>query len=355
MREFGRREVLALAGKSAGALAAASLMPGMFGAGAMAQSEDTIRFAYQPGFAYGLFYVAQAKGWFKEAGVSLDPMTVFTNGPIQIDAVINGDLDATVQGFVPLLTRAAGNQPVRIIDVVDNSGRTYAVVGTKAIDGVPGLKGKTVGVNRGSNYDYFLGEALTKFGMSIADLNIVNFGDPVKAQAAFVAGQVDAIVPITTSREAILQQRANAKVIFSATQFTEGPNPSKAPFAIYDLLATTDKALSKHHDGFVKLMQVFHTRVYDYITSEKTQSAAIDDIYDWQKTVIKAEVTKEQILANIKNFEFYNKEKARQVVASGELQTFLEKISKFLVDNKLLPSAPDVSKIIDAGPAKAMG
>lgn len=319
-----------------------------------AAKPDVIRFAYQPGFAYGLFYVAQRRGWFRQAGVSLDPMTVFTNGAIQIDAVVNGGLDAGVEGFVPLLTRAAGGEPVRVIDVVDNSGRTYAVVGASNIDGIPGLKGRTVGINRGTNYDYFLGQVLAKFGIAPTDVQLVNFGDPVKAQSAFLAGQVDAIVPITTNREAILQQRKDAKLLFSATDFTKPPNPSKTPFAIYDLLATTEKGLARHKDALVRLMRVFHTRVQQAVSAPDTLPGLVDDLYDWQHDIIKADVTKEQILTNMKAFDFYNPGQARQIVAGGELHSFLEGIAAFLVANKLLDTVPDIGKLIDPGPVTAM-
>jgi ABC-type nitrate/sulfonate/bicarbonate transport system substrate-binding protein len=350
MRDLTRRELIAAARKSAVGAAALSAFAPVSARAAV----ETLRFAYQPGFGYGLYYVAQAKGWLREADVNLEPMTVFTNGPIQIDAVINGEFDAGVLGFVPILTRAAGGQPVRIIDVVVNSGRTYAIVGRQDIDGIPGLAGRTVGVNRGSNYDYFLTRALRKFGVGDRDVRIVNFADPVQAQSAFLARAVDAIVPITTNRNAILEQRPDAKVIFSATQFTEPPNPSPTPFAIYDLLGTTQRALDQHRDALARLMQVFHSRVRDYVTSPATQSDAVDAIYEWQRTVIRAEVTKQQIQANLSAFDYYTVSEARQIVSGGELRTFLEGIAAYLLENRILGRVPDIGTIIDTGPASAM-
>ena len=350
MRDTSRRELL-----TAAAATGFALVGGVAASRASAAAVETISFAYQPGFAYGLYYVAQTKGWFLDAGVSLHPMDIFTNGPLEMDTVVNGNLEAGVLGFVPILTRAAAGQPVKIIDVVDNSGRTYAVVGSKNIDGIPGLKGKTVGVNRGSNYDYFLLQALAKYGMSESDVKIVNFADPAKAQSAFLAGQIDAVVPITTNRDAILQHRADSKIVFSATQFTEAPNPSRSPFAIYDLFATTESALRRHQAGFATVMTVFHSKVHDYVTSPQTQGAAVDDLYDWQKNVVKAEVTKDQILTNLKAFDFYTIQEARQIVAGGTLQTFLEGIANYLVSTKVLDKVPDIASLIDAGPARAMG
>ena len=357
MRGKTRRELLSVGTKTLVSMAGLILPPVALATASTANAAppEAIRFAYQPGFAYGLYYVAQTKGWFRDAGITLDPMDVFTNGPLEMDAVINRNLDAGVLGFVPILTRAAAGQPVRIIDVVDNSGRTYAVVGKATIDGIPGLKGQTVGVNRGSNYDYFLLHALQKYSVSEAEVRIINFADPAKAQSAFLAGQIDAVIPMTTNRDAILQHRSDSKIVFSATQFTDEPNPSHSPFAIYDLFATTVDGLHRYQAGFAKIMTVFHTKVRDYVTSPGTQSAAVDDLYQWQRSVIKAEVTKDQILTNIKEFDFYTVQEAEHIIAGGELKSFLEGISKYLIVNKLLDKMPDIDSLIDPGPAKAMG
>ncbi|GGM16677.1 ABC transporter substrate-binding protein [Nakamurella endophytica] len=345
MRELTRRQAFSTAGWLTLGLAGGKLLAGCgsdSSGGSTSGGADagTVRFAYQPGFAYGLYYVAQQKGWL--TSVKLDPMTLFSNGTTQIDAVVNGNFDATVQGFVPILTRAAAGQPVRIIDVVDNSGRTYAVVGNGDIDGLEGLKGKKVGINQGSNYDYFLSQALQQAQMTKGDLQLINFADPAKAQAAFLAKQVDAIVPITTNRDAILKQRPDAKVVFSATEM------SGTPFAIYDLMTTTADGLSAHRSALAALSDVFHTKVYDYVTGS-TQSQAVDDLYNWQTQVVKAEVAKDDIAKNIKAFDFYPKKDAADIVGGGKLQSFLESIAQFLVAGKVLDKVPDIKSIIDAG------
>jgi ABC-type taurine transport system substrate-binding protein len=267
--------------------------------------------------------------------------------------VLNGDFDATVQGFVPVLTRAAAGLPVKIVDVVDNSGSTYVIVGKKSITNVEGLKGKMVGVNRASNYDYFLTQALQKYGMKETDLKIVNFPDPAKSQSAFLAGQLDAIVPITTNTNAILKQRSDAAIIFKAADFASAPNPSSTPFAIYDLVTTTSGVLQKKGSALAKLSSVFHSKVHDYITSPATQSAAIDDLYAWQQDVVKATVTKDDILASIKTTQFYDQTEAAQIVGGGELVSNLKAISQFLVSSGVLKQAPDVASIVDASLFKA--
>src|ERR1051326_7684212 len=128
--------------------AAPTAVPGATTAGAAnpATGSATVPFAYQPGYNYGLFYVAQQKGWFNQVGLTLDPLVIFQQGTVEADALLSGQFVAGVLGFVPVLTLAAKNQPVRIIDVVDDSGATYAIVSNADVTDVPGLKGKSVGV-----------------------------------------------------------------------------------------------------------------------------------------------------------------------------------------------------------------
>lgn len=317
-------------------------------------SSSTVPFAYQPGFSYGLFYVAQSKGWLSPVSVKLSPMTLFTDGAVQVDSLINHDFAASVQGFTPVLVAAAAGQPVKIVDVVDNSARSYAIVGKSDIDSVTGLAGKTVGVSIGSNYDYFLGQALRKYGMSESDLNVINFPDPAKAQSAFVAGRLDAIVPITTNRATILEEDKDARVIFTGSEFTQPPNPSNSPLAMYDLLVVTSESLTSSRKALTGLMQIFHTKVRDYVTSASTQPQVVDALYQWQTGVVKAQVSKPEIQTSLSEFDFYSPAQAKQIMASGQLADSLTSIAKFLMSAKKLTAMPDISSLISTSVVTAL-
>jgi len=363
-RPVTRRQVLRGSGGLLAGAAALTLAPELLsacatqkpsaGGGTSPGGSQTLSFAYQPGFSYGLFYVAQAKGWLKRAGVDLNPMTLFTDGSVQVDALLNNNFAASVQGFVPVLTAAAAGQPVKIIDVVDNSAQTYTILGKDSIDSVPALAGKTVGVSLGTNYDYFLVKALAKYGMTSSDVQVVNFPDPAKAQSAFIAGRLDAIVPITTNRQAILAQDKGARLVFSDTQFTQAPNPSSSPLAIYDLLVTTSGALASHKTALTSLMRVFHTQVRNYVASPATLPQAVDALYEWQTNVVKAQVTKAEIQTNIAEFDFYSPAEVRQIVAGGELKDSLTSVSEFLMSSKVLTKMPDVGGAIDSSLVSAI-
>ena len=333
--------------------AAPTAVPGATTAGAAnpATGSATVPFAYQPGYNYGLFYVAQQKGWFNQVGLTLDPLVIFQQGTVEVDALLSGQFVAGVLGFVPVLTLAAKNQPVRIIDVVDDSGATYAIVSNADVTDVPGLKGKSVGVTLGTNYQYFLDQVLAKYGMKESDLNIVN-QQPLDAQAAFIAGRLDAIVPITINTASILNQRSGAKALFKASQFADAPNPSSTPFAIYDLLVTTASSLSQNAATLRNIMQVFHTKVTSYV--KDNFDGASSDILNWQQSVVKAQVTLPDIQTGLKGYTFFDVPGVQKVMSGGLLQTSLTSISQYLIGQNLLPAIPDLSTTIDTSLASKL-
>lgn len=345
--QWSRREFLRLGGAAvaAGALGSVLTACGSSKSGAAApKTAVPLTFAYQPGYNYGMYYVAQEKGWFEQQGVTLTHMTIFQQGTLEADALLAGQFDAAVLGFVPVLEIAASGEPIRIIDVVDNSGETYALVSQASIPSVPGLKGKSVGVTLGTNYQYFLDQVLQKYGMVQSDVKVVNL-QPLTAQSAFAAGRLDAVVPITINTHSILSQRPGSKILFDGSDFTKPPNPSSAPFAIYDLLVTNESTISSHSKELVKLMEVFHTKIPTYVSHNQAQ--AVDDIYAWQTSVVKAHVTKTQIQVGLSGYQFYDVAQVKQVVVGGELAASLSSIVDYLISIGSLKSRPNLSTLID--------
>ncbi len=317
---------------------------GTAGAATATPAPTNVSFAYQVGYNYGMYYVAQQHGWLKSEGINLSPMTIFQSGPTELESLLAGQFDVAVLGFVPVLTLAAEGQPIRIIDVVDNSGATYSLVAQQGITSVADLKGKTVAVTVGSNYEYFLDQLLVKYGMTESDINVVN-AQPSEGQAAFTAGRVDAVVPATINTASVVSQTPGAHVLFSANQFTASPNPSPNPFAIYDLMVTTTSYANSHAALLTKLIQTFHTKVTSYVSSNFT--SASNDILAWQTSVVEAVVTLSQVEAGLKGYDFYDVPAVQKLFSSGVLQESLSNVAQYLVGAKLLPSYPDLNTLID--------
>ena len=112
---------------------------------------------------------------------------VFTNGPIQIQALGSGDLDFGFIGPGALWLPITGKAKVIAINVVGFSDR---VIGQPGIKSLQDLKGRTVAVPEGTSGDMLVRLALQKAGMKLDDIKRVTM-DPSTIVTAFISGQVD--------------------------------------------------------------------------------------------------------------------------------------------------------------------
>ncbi|WP_446737953.1 aliphatic sulfonate ABC transporter substrate-binding protein [Rhizobium sp. CFBP 13726] len=166
------------------ALAGASAFS--IGAGARAQSaEMTIGYIADFPNASVLAIAKDQKLWEAEG---LKPtVKVFTNGPIQIQAMGAGSLNFGTIGPGALWLPASGRAKVVGVNDIGFSDRVIAQAG---IASMADLKGKKVGVPQGTSGDMILRMALTKAGMTIADIQMVPM-DPSTVVAAFTSKQID--------------------------------------------------------------------------------------------------------------------------------------------------------------------
>jgi NitT/TauT family transport system substrate-binding protein len=134
-----------------------------------------------------LLALADAKGMWKEHG--LDAKTsVFTNGPLQIDALGTGDLDFGYIGPGAFWLPAEGKAKVIAMNTLGNADRVIAQPG---VTSMADLRGKTIGVPQGTSGDMILTLALKKAGMTKNDVKVVNM-DAATIVSAFVSKKIDA-------------------------------------------------------------------------------------------------------------------------------------------------------------------
>lgn len=173
----------ALAGLTAAALLAAC------GNGSSAGgSGSTVHFGYIGDFnGTSLIAIADAEGMWKKHGLSADTK-VFTNGPLQIQALGTGNLDFGYIGPGAMWLPASGQAKVVAINTLGNADRVIAQPG---ITSMQQLKGKTVGVPEGTSGDMILTLALKKAGMAKSDVKLVPM-DPSTIVAAMSSKKIDA-------------------------------------------------------------------------------------------------------------------------------------------------------------------
>ncbi|MDT6982390.1 aliphatic sulfonate ABC transporter substrate-binding protein [Streptomyces lusitanus] len=168
-------------------LAATALIAACGSGDSSGGSGDTVRFGYINDFnGASLIAIADAKGLWKKHGLTADAK-VFTNGPLQIQALGTDNLDFGYIGPGAMWLPASGQAKVVAINTLGNSDRVLAQPG---ITSMQELKGKTVAVPEGTSGDMILSLALKKAGMTKDDLKLVPM-DPSTIVSAVSSKQVD--------------------------------------------------------------------------------------------------------------------------------------------------------------------
>lgn len=133
-----------------------------------------------------LLAIAQKQGLWEKHGIT-PQIKVFTNGPVQIQALGAGDLDFGYIGPGAMWLPASGKAKVVAINTLAYADR---VIGQPGMTSMKDLKGKKVGVPEGTSGEMALNLALKDAGMTMKDVQKVPM-DPATVVSAFSSGQID--------------------------------------------------------------------------------------------------------------------------------------------------------------------
>ncbi|MEB3371848.1 aliphatic sulfonate ABC transporter substrate-binding protein [Saccharopolyspora mangrovi] len=149
---------------------------------------DEVRFGYIGDYnGASLLAVAEDQKLWDKHGLSAD-ISVFNNGPLQIQALGSGDLDFGYIGPGAMWLPASGQAKVVAMNTLGNADRVIAQPGTNSM---ADLRGKTIGVPQGTSGEMILDLALREAGMTEKDVKVV----PMEAStivSAFSAKRIDA-------------------------------------------------------------------------------------------------------------------------------------------------------------------
>lgn len=143
----------------------------------------------------GQFWVeiADAKGWFKEAGLNVELVDTNPDYYASLDDVANGTLD-TQDFYLFDLVRynLEGKNIVMVINNDESAGADGLVVGND-IKTAADLEGKRIGLTVNSNSDYLLYTFLQRHRVSVTDVTKVDMVAE-KTLDAFINGEIDGFV-----------------------------------------------------------------------------------------------------------------------------------------------------------------
>jgi len=224
--------------------------------------------AYCIGFAW---YLAQEKGWWDEYDITVD-FKFFVAGIPHMYAIAAGDVNiGTAIGDAPPIYVAAQELfPLKIIGMPCESTPSYFVVAKPEIKSIRDLKGKKVGVMKGSNLELVFLWALKKYGMSPEDVELVNLETP-DIYAALKAGKLDAGVPHPFHAWDLVN-KYGYHIIFSGAELDKPPNPVYQK--VFDCQVVNEDWAKDHKELILKALAVYYRAVEYWKTH-------VDEVIDW--------------------------------------------------------------------------
>lgn len=157
------------------------------GGPAWAQTRMTIATGVDPVFS--AYYVAQEEGLFKKHGLDVR-INTGPSGSAMVAFLVNGQIESAFGSEIAGVANHNLDPNVVIVAQATRLVRWLAVVG-RNIDTLDQLKGKKVGVARGSGGEVFWLAMLDKLKLNAADYTVVNVEAP-EMVAALERGNIDA-------------------------------------------------------------------------------------------------------------------------------------------------------------------
>jgi len=300
---------------------------GMSGAAPRAGQLKPYRVGFNAWIGSIAFFVAQEKGFFKEAGLDVQPKSFSSPGD-GLTPLLAGNLDAvlsTADSVITVLDKAPGQ--LKVVYLTDTSAGADAVLAKKEIADVKGMKGKKVAATLGQCNQLLLEKALEKAGLTDKDIQLVNM-NPDDAGAAFAAGKVDVAVtwePWITK----VSGEKKGHVIFSSKE---------TPNLILDVLAISSKTASAkaaETRAFLKALN----RGYEFVQAHTDEAAALaGKALEQKPDEVKAMLPKVNLYSERKNLE----------VMGGPAAKASAQVAQFFKDQKVNEHLVDVSRLYDA-------
>lgn len=293
MKQWCRRGVLAAGFATALALAAP--------AGA-ADKLENVNIGVYPGQTFHMnVYVADAKGFYKEAGINPSFITV-GNGPLMNSMLGSGTIDFGFQP--PNNVGVAREQGLDEVVVTGNIGMPYVVVASSKLDlphkgqypqVMADLKGKTWGITaRGADSEMFMRAMAVDAGLDPdKDITFLGVGLSPTALPALKAGRVDVFITLSPGPNVAAKLGLGQVLV----DLRKGEGPANFRGITYQGVAALRKTVESRPEIVTALIKA-HEKAYCWIHDPKN----FDELVSIMKTKLSAgELSEEQFRQMIKD------------------------------------------------------
>ncbi len=154
---------------------------------------ETIRLGLFPLEQNALIYIAEQEGLFAQNNVNI-AVRDYNSGVATVDALLKGDVDISESSEFPFVGAALRQEPISIVVTNDKFENDYLVGRQdRGINNVADLKGKRIGLTRGTITEFLLGRMLELNGIKLEDVTLVDVA-PGQFVSALADAEIDALV-----------------------------------------------------------------------------------------------------------------------------------------------------------------
>ena len=193
------------------------------------------------------------------------------------------------------------------------------------------MKGKTVGVPKGTSGEMILNLGLEKGGLKPSDVNIVNM-DVAGAVSAFVANKVDAVAiwsPYTSEIE---------KQVGKDNMVVLGDNKAFFPDYVFPQSWVVNPKFLKEKPELVEKFVSAWTKANDYRIQH------IDEAV--QMTAKYTQIPEDSLKEQVKTTEWIDSKKQAGLFKDGTVNKWFENLEKLFVQTEKLPEIVPANKFV---------
>ncbi len=293
-------------------------------AGCTKEPQLPLRIGINPWTGYEPLYLARELGYFNKSTIKLiehtsasESMRLFRNGTIDAAALT---LDETLQ----LL---ATDSDITVVLVIDVSNGGDAMLAQPEIKSIQDLKTKRVGYESTALGAYMLTRALQIGGMKSSEVTTVSL-DLAEMESSYRDRRVDAVITFEPIKTRLLA--AGARVIFDSTQI---------PGEVMDVLVVRNTFATKNPELVRELVGGWFKAI-DYLKNNQRNAA--------EMLAKRQKLSTDQYLISQSGLRYPDIIENRLMLTgdSPALLPVAQRLSAFMLENRLITLAPDIRPIV---------
>jgi NitT/TauT family transport system substrate-binding protein len=207
--------------------------------------------------------VAWQKGWFAEAGLNVERVSMDTKYFEALDDVVAGKLDATGFQQFDLVRHVAAGHDLVGVAAIDYSEGAEALIARPGFHSLNDLRGKRIGLRRGSYLEYLLSIFAERSGLSINDFKVLNRSTDA-ALAELKSGALEAVF-MWEPYAAQAEKSVDGTRLFSTAEF---------PGLTYTVLSMRREFVQARPADVAALLRVWQ-RTVQFIRDNPNEACAI--------------------------------------------------------------------------------